>query len=207
MTVKGKKYYFDSKGVLRTGWRKINKKYYFFRQYNTRAGYMVTSSKVNGIRIRKNGSAVYNKTQLAKLNLMVKASQTVDRVTNNRMTREQKLKACFRYIVSCNYGDGGDFVGGSNWDVYYGSRVLSRRRGDCFGFGCAVAYLADAVGYTSYAVSSGGHGWAEVNGKVYDANWAKVTGKIDWYCGMSYDLSGRGGRPNYKPNRAYVKRI
>lgn len=168
---------------------------------------MVTSSKVNGIRIRKNGSAVYNKIQLAKLNLMVKASQTVDRVTNNRMTREQKLKACFRYIVSCNYGDGGDFVGGSNWDVYYGSRVLSRRRGDCFGFGCAVAYLADAVGYTSYAVSSGGHGWAEVNGKVYDANWAKVTGKIDGYCGMSYDLSGRGGRPNYKPNRAYVKRI
>ena len=76
VTVKGKKYYFDSKGVLRTGWRKINKKYYFFRQYNTRAGYMVTSSKVNGIRIRKNGSAVYNKTQLAKLNLMVKASQT-----------------------------------------------------------------------------------------------------------------------------------
>ena len=207
VTVKGKKYYFDSKGVLRTGWRKINKKYYFFRQYNTRAGYMVTSSKINGIRIRKNGSAVYNKTQLAKLNLMVKASQTVDRVTNNRMTREQKLKACFRYIVSCNYGDGGDFVGGSNWDVYYGSRVLSRRRGDCFGFGCAVAYLADAVGYTSYAVSSGGHGWAEVNGKVYDANWAKVTGKIDGYCGMSYDLSGRGGRPNYKPNRVYVKRI
>lgn len=29
VTVKGKKYYFDSKGVLRTGWRKINKKYYF----------------------------------------------------------------------------------------------------------------------------------------------------------------------------------
>ena len=116
-TVKGKKYYFDSKGVLRTGWRKINKKYYFFRQYNTRAGYMVTSSKVNGIRIRKNGSAVYNKTQLAKLNLMVKASQTVDRGTNNRMTREQKLKACFRYIVSCNYGDGSDWT---KWRDYHG---------------------------------------------------------------------------------------
>ena len=86
-------------------------------------------------------------------------------------------------------------------------RVLSRRRGDCFGFGCAFAYLADAVGYTSYAVSSGGHGWAEVNGRVYDANWAKATGRIDWYCGMDYNLSGRGGRPNYKPNRVYVKRI
>ncbi len=44
---------------------------------------MVTSSKVNEIRIRKNGSAVYNKTQLAKLNLMVKASQTV---TESRTT-------------------------------------------------------------------------------------------------------------------------
>lgn len=42
---------------------------------------------------------------------------------------------------------------------------------------------------------------------VYDANWAKATGRISWYCGMNYNLSGVGGRPNYRPNRAYVKRI
>ena len=185
----------------------VGQKYYFFGQINGGAGYMRTSARINGIQIRKDGSASYNRTQLQKLNLMVRANQIVDGITNNRMTKPQKLRACFRYIVNYNYGDGGDFAGGSNWDIYYGSRVLSRRRGDCFGFGCAFAYLADAVGYTSYAVSSGGHGWAEVNGRVYDANWAKATGRIDWYCGMDYNLSGRGGRPNYKPNRVYVKRI
>ena len=207
ITVKGRKYYMDSRGILRTGWRKVGQKYYFFGQINGGAGYMRTSARINGIQVRKDGSASYNRTQLQKLNLMVRANQIVDGITNNRMTKPQKLRACFRYIVNYNYGDGGDFAGGSNWDIYYGSRVLSRRRGDCFGFGCAFAYLADAVGYTSYAVSSGGHGWAEVNGRVYDANWAKATGRIDWYCGMDYNLSGRGGRPNYKPNRVYVKRI
>lgn len=207
VTVKGKKYCFDSKGILRTGWRRVNKKYYFFRQSNGLGGYMRTSTKVNGISLRKDGSAVYNNTQLQKLDLMVRASRIVDSITNNKMTKAQKLKVCFRYIVNYNYGDGGDFVGVSNWDVYYGNRVLTRRRGDCFGFGCAFAYLANTVGYKSYAVSSGGHGWAEVNGKVYDANWAKVTGRIDWYCGMDYGLSGRGGRPNYKTSRYYVKAI
>lgn len=207
ITVKGRKYYMDSRGILRTGWRKVNKKYYFFVQINGRSGYMRTSAKVNGIQIRKDGSASYNSAQRQKLELMVKANEIVDRITTNKMTKPQKLKTCFRYVVNLNYGDGGDFAGGSNWDVYYGSRVLNRKRGDCFGFGCAFAYLADAVGYTAYAVSSGGHGWAEVKGRVYDANWAKATGRISWYCGMNYNLSGVGGRPNYRPNRAYVKRI
>lgn len=198
--VLGNTYYVLKSGELRTGWIGLGNSIY----YADSRGRILRNATREGVKLNKDGKAV-KVTQRVRLHAY--ARNVLVSVTNSRMTRSEKLKACFRYIVSCNYGDGGDFVGGSNWDVYYGSRVLSRRRGDCFGFGCAVAYLADAVGYTSYAVSSGGHGWAEVNGKVYDANWAKVTGKIDGYCGMSYDLSGRGGRPNYKPNRAYVKRI
>ena len=86
---------------------------------------MRTSARINGIQVRKDGSASYNRTQLQKLNLMVRANQIVDGITNNRMTKPQKLRACFRYIVNYNYGDGGDFAGGSNWDIYYGSRCLA----------------------------------------------------------------------------------
>ena len=84
--------------------------------------------------------------------------------------------------------------------------MLYRNRADCFGFGCAFAYLANAVGYRAYAVSSGGHGWAEVDGRVYDPVWAKESGKINLYCGMNYNVTGPV-IPYYKGNRLYVKRI
>ena len=83
--------------------------------------------------------------------------------------------------------------------------MLYRKKADCFGFGAAFAYLANAVGYKAYAVSSGGHGWAEVNGRVYDPDWAKVTGKIELYGGMNYNVTGPG-IPRYKGNRLYVKK-
>ena len=45
---------------------------------------MKKSTKVNGIRLKKNGTASYNKQQLRKLKLMVLASSEVDRCTNNK---------------------------------------------------------------------------------------------------------------------------
>ena len=137
---------------------------------------------------------------------MVLASSEVDRCTSNKMTKEQKLKAAFRRAVSYGYGADTNFYSGSDWDIHYGEIMLYRKRADCFGFGCAFAYLANAVGYRAYAVSSGGHGWAEVDGRVYDPDWAKVTGKINLYCGMNYNVTGPG-IPYYKGNRLYVKRI
>lgn len=207
VTVNGKKYYFSSKGIQRTGWRCINKKYYFFRQSNGAGGYMKTSTKVNGIRLKKNGTASYNKKQLRKLKVMVYASKVVDSITNNKMSKSQKLRACYNKALTFRYGDGGTFYYSSTWDVDYAERMLLRGRGNCYAMGAGFAYLANAVGYKAYTVSSGGHGWAEIKGKVYDPNWAKSTGKKDWYYAMNYNLSGREGRPNYKPNRKYVKGI
>lgn len=206
VTVNGKKYYFASNGVQRTGWRCVKKKYYFFRQAGGAGGYMKKSTKVNGIRLKKNGTASYNKQQLRKLKLMVLASSEVDRCTNNKMTKAQKLKAAFRRAVSYGYGADTKFYSGSDWDIHYGEIMLYRKKADCFGFGAAFAYLANAVGYKAYAVSSGGHGWAEVNGRVYDPDWAKVTGKIKLYGGMNYNVTGPG-IPRYKDNRLYVKKI
>ena len=42
-------------------------------------------------------------------------------------------------------------------------------RGDCVSYAAAFAYLANAVGMKKvYVICSGGHGWAEIGGKVYD---------------------------------------
>lgn len=45
-----------------------------------------------------------------------------------------------------------------------------------------------------------------VDGRVYDPDWAKVTGKIELYGGMNYNVTGPG-IPRYKGNRLYVKKI
>ena len=47
--------------------------------------------------------------------------------------------------------------------------------------------MAKAIGYTeSYACNSGGHGWAEINGKIYDPEWS-MHSRQHSYFGMSYD--------------------
>ena len=63
--INGKYYYFDKKGVQRTGWQKIRNDYYFFRIVNGAGGYMVTSKKVNGVTLKSTGKA--KKTKNSKI--------------------------------------------------------------------------------------------------------------------------------------------
>lgn len=208
--LKGKTYYLDSKRIQRTGWQKIDGNYYFFQIRNGSNGYMVTSSTVNGIKLSKSGKAVYDSNGLRKLNVMIKANQIMQSLTNYDMKKAEKLKICFLETMSYRSRNIGSFQKyNSTWDVYYAERMFRDKQGDCYCFGAAFAYLANAIGYTNVcAVSSGGHGWAEVSNEFYDPNWAKVGAGGKWaYFAVPHSLSGCGGRPNYKPNRVYVKKI
>ena len=47
--------------------------------------------------------------------------------------------------------------------------------------------MAKAIGCSDcYACNSGGHGWAEVEGLIYDAEWSMHSKKYSYYA-MSYD--------------------
>jgi hypothetical protein len=49
--------------------------------------------------------------------------------------------------------------------------------------------MAKAIGYTNiYACTSGGHAWAEVNGLVYDPEWARHR-NYSTYFGVSYNAN------------------
>lgn len=199
-------YYFDEKGIQRTGWQKINGNYYFFRLASAKYGYSVKNKTVNGIELGSDGKAKVTYANSEKLDLLVRANQLMQSLTNNKMTRAQKLLVAFNQAKSIRPYNYGNFVNSASWDVYYAKMAFNTGRADCFGFGAYFAYLANAIGYQASAVSSGGHGWAEVNGLVYDPDWALMDKAHDYF-GMSYSLSGVGGRPNYAPNRAYVKTI
>ncbi len=205
--IKNKKYYFDSKGIQRTGWQLIGKSYYFFNVGKAKKGNMVTNKTVNGVRLNKNGKAVLTKDSKEKLKLMVHATSVVEKITNWSMSKMERLRKCFDYTKSkYKYYDWRRFTNAKNWDRAYAGDMFYHGRGNCYSYAAAFAYLANAAGYSASVISSGGHGWAEIGGRVFDPDWALVS-KVDSYFNMSYSLSGKGGRPNYKPNRRYVVKI
>lgn len=204
----GKYYYFDKKGVQRTGWQKIGGGYYFFKIENGEKGHMVVSRKVNGISLQSSGKAKKTKQNAAKLKVMVKANKIMEKAAKPTMSRYEKLRACFEYTIKkFRYRGSPTFKKSKNWECKYAMDMFSKKRGNCYAYGAAFAFLANAAGYTdARAISSGGHGWAEVKGKVFDPSW-EITDKKHHYFNMSYKLSGKDGRPNYKKNRKYVKKI
>lgn len=58
--------------------------------------------------------------------------------------------------------------------MIYANDMYLRGYGNCFSFASAFAYLAKAIGYENvYCCNSGGHGWAEINGLIYDLEQSK----------------------------------
>ncbi len=90
------------------------------------------------------------------------------------MDRAQKLKASFDYIKTA-YLEGvlhDPPYHEMDWPVVCANDLFIYGKGDCYSYGAAYAYYAKAIGYKEvYACNSGGHGWAEVEGKYYDPEW------------------------------------
>ncbi len=204
----GKSYYFDGKGIQRVGWQKIGSQYYFFQIANGKKGSMVKGKKINDITLDKKGRAKKTQASLRKLKIMVEANKVVEKQTKPLMTKPQKLKICFEYAKKTyKYATWRSFTGKKGWELDYAEDMFYKGRGNCFSYAAAFAFMANAVGCSDvYAISSGGHGWAEINGLVFDPDWALVS-KVDTYFAMPYSLSGVQGRPNYKANRVYIAGI
>ena len=108
--------------------------------------------------------------------------------TDSSMTKEEKLRAAFDYLKN-NYLEGllRDTYTGDDWAKVYAYDMLVKGKGDCFSYGASFAYLAKAIGCDEvYACSTGGHGWAEVEGRVYDPEWSLHSNKYSYF-GMTYE--------------------
>ena len=138
---------------------------------------------------------------------MVSCSRITARVTNARMTVLEKMKKVYDYERR-HFSIGGShtFHSSAHHDVIYARSMLKKKRGACYGWGALYAYLANSCGAKKCAfISSGGHGWAEVAGKVSDPDW-EFADHSKSYFNFSYDESGHG-RPNYKACRSSVRWI
>lgn len=207
--INGKYYYFNSKGRQRNGWIVSKGRYYFFKNEPGKGGYRLSNTTVNGIQLQANGIAVVTNQNKTKLTLLTKANQMAYELCALNVSKEQRLKKCYNHLVySLRYRNlPHGFRSTGDWAAYYASYALLKGYGDCYCSGSGMAYMATAIGCTNvYAVSSGGHGWCEINGKVYDPNWGRMTGDANRYFGFTRNMLTKKD-PNYFRSGMYKSRI
>lgn len=118
-----------------------------------------------------------------------RAQAVVAGITNDSMTPDHKLRVCYDYVKQA-YSESKVRVPhyrGMDWPVVYANDMFLHGSGNCCSYAAAFAYMAKAIGYDEvYCCNSGGHGWAEIDGLVYDPEWSKWHHAYDYFA-LSYD--------------------
>ena len=187
----GKYYFYNSTGFLQKNGIVGNSKtgYYYANKngvidFSVRAGIKYNNAQwliLNGK--AKKVASEYDKT-------LYRAFQLLKECTNASMTNEQKLYASFRYLqkITTEMNPRIPHYTGNDWHLIYANDIFVNRKGNCMSYGAAFAFMAKAIGYNSvYACNSGGHGWAEVNGLVYDPEWDMHHSRS--FYALSYDVN------------------
>lgn len=207
----GKRQYLfsGSDGRQKVGWQKVKGKYYYFRISPGKNASMVKGHTVNHIKLRKNGTAAVTKNNKSRIWVLVRSQMMVEKYTHTTYSHSTKMKQVWRrfqdnYVYHGSY----DFANrGKQWEVDLTRDTYENEMGGCYALGAAWAFLSNAIGCKNcYAVSSGGHGWAEVEGYVYDPSWDKTDRKNNYYH-RDMKLSGKNHTPNYRRSGRYRKRI
>ncbi len=189
VTIGSKTYYFNSKGVMATGWAKISGSYYFF---NRSTGVQKKSTTVDGIKLKANGKAVVNSSKKTFINTMITARKILLANTKTTDSKATKLKKCFNWVLKHPYKRYRILAQArtsKNWICTYANDVFKKGNGCCVSEACAFAFLAHECGYTSYVCDDTGHAWTEINGKVYDTLFAEAKNYKKYY-GSSYSTAG-----------------
>ncbi len=183
-TKKGYTWYFNKKGKKVTGWKTIKGKRYYFRTSGRFRGTVVTGWMKQGkswLFFSKKGvyhpersanaSRASDSTGSARQKTIRRAKAIVATITTSKMTKAQKLRVCFEYVMKAYTGrrPRTPHYCGNDWPVVYANDMFLDGSGNCFSYAAAFGYLAKACGYKEvYVCNSTGHGWTEINGLVYD---------------------------------------
>lgn len=189
------------------GCQKIGRNYYFFNadgimqrkniSFKGAIYYIENNGCVQGI---KKGSRYMTPDgrklsyeKISKLRAYQNARRIVNGITDAHMSKSEKLKVCYRWLIQSNgYGGWRKLSDGGNyWYAINANDLFDHRRGDCISYACAMAYMARIIGYNNVNVCSRAsrkgnhHTWTEINGHVYDAYFGKRKG-ADKYYGIPY---------------------
>ncbi len=189
LTINKKTYYFDKKGVAKTGWMKKGGNYYYF---DRSTGVQKKNCKVNGIKIKKDGTVKKTNFNVTKIKTMIKARDYLysSSYVNAKYTdsKSKKLKKAFNWVLKHPYTQYRTLKSArkkSTWMMTFANDEFNKGRGCCVSEACAFAFLADEAGYTAYVCDDGEHAWTQINGKVYDTLFAESKSYKRYY-GSTY---------------------
>ena len=156
--------------------------------------YRKNSKAVKDCRYRAPNSKKLSSGQRSDLRAYQSARRIVNGITDPHMSKAEKLKACYMWVIRSNgYGGWRKLSDGGNyWYAINANDLFDHRRGDCISYACAMAYMAKVIGYNNVNVCSrdtragNHHTWTEINGRVYDSYFGKRRG-IKKYYGISYN--------------------
>ena len=183
----GRYYCADKNGHAASGWHLIKGKLY----YASKTGKAKTSTTYQGIAFGSRCAAKNSITARSK----IKAMQVFASITNENMTKSQKLAACWDYIISGSFRYAAKYpnLQSSGWQRKTAYEMLTSHSGNCYSFACAFAALASEAGYQPYVIcgrvrgsrdrAADGytrHAWVQINGLHYDPE-AQYAG---WHRGI-----------------------
>ena len=170
------KEYKIERGSLSVGWNNENGKKTYNKNDGTKAKKEVIVIDGKECAFDGNGYYVGDKSA-AYISAFKKAIKFVDSVTNSSMSQEQQLQACFNELIDKKYPERNPWIPhdrSDGWVERYANHWFDENFGNCFSSASAFAFCARVIGYTEvYGCSNGAHGWTEIDGYIYDPNWAK----------------------------------
>lgn len=201
----GHKYYYKN-GEKLTGMQKIGKSYYYF---NAKGVMQSGKTKADGVvyylgdtgkmEAYKTGGAFFKPTgkqmkayQAKEYQALLHARAQVTKITKKRMTKAQKLLACFKWVQKGYYHEYRRFRNYKGWAADFANDHFVRkwhglRHGCCNSDAAAFGYLALALGYKDVYVGvdstsgTSGHGCTKIKGKYYDPLFAEAKSFSRYY--------------------------
>ena len=168
---KSKTFYYKN-GRKQTGWCKIDKKYYYFDENG-----VLQKNKIVGT--KKTGYYYVDTTGVRVTDKAIKCA--VSFVMNNSSSgssSKQRLRSCYNALCKYPYQRIYSDKPGASAIESYALYMFNNKKGNCYRYASALAYIARGLGYDS-RVSVGGvtayayrslspHGWCEVK---IDGSW------------------------------------
>ncbi|MBR3358495.1 MAG: DUF4214 domain-containing protein [Solobacterium sp.] len=190
-----KQYGIERGKLVLEGWKTVNGKRYYYKADGKMAAKEILTIGGKQYAFDEDGVWIGDKST-AYLNVFRKAIALVNEVTNSSMSKTQKLRACFD--VFKKFKEKNPWIPhdrSDGWELRYASNCFDTRSGNCFSYAVTFAFMAKVLGYENvYCCNSTGHGWAEINGLVYDPEW--TLHREGNYFGRPLG-TGSAGDPNY----------
>lgn len=192
----GSKYYLvKTSGAACIGWNVVNNHLY----YANNSGVLWTNRTYEGIVFNKKGMATNYAAQLK-----MKAMSVMSSITKSSMTKAQKLKACWNYMVNRStftYWPKYPDLNKKGWQKETALDMLKTRRGNCYSFACAFAALAAEAGYSPKVIcgrisgtrdqAADGltrHAWVQIDGLYYDPEGEYAGWYLHVYGSRTYNV-------------------